>query len=376
MWTSLSIPWKIGYHDTKFCFTLDKDDRVLIALSQLDDRYFRGLEGQYWFTLQFRLQKDDDPDFVVRSNTNYTMNRSVNTELNLEAGSYTVYVKITANRDKDLLAVEDVISRASEEDREKLIQIGMKYDLAHTKREVRETEDELKIKANKEKEKLKKERAAAKKQKQKLKAKQKKAQEKKEEEEKTKETTQEKVTAAESESTSQKGEEAPTITVAADNNKSNVPGQINQHPDADPVESTNLANAENATTISTRRPLDATKTGTEVADSRNEEQPHSAADDDDDDDDDDEDSDGDDKADIVSDAEDDDRPKDPWNAVAVVGLRVFSRAAKVNLRVVTPKAVDEPAVDVDDSAAADAQADVTANTNNTGKGNQEVSAKV
>ena len=69
-------------------------------LQQLDDRFFRGLEGQYDFHLQFRLHKEDEDEYIVRSNPAYYMKRSVSTELELEAGQYTVLVKITAKRDQ------------------------------------------------------------------------------------------------------------------------------------------------------------------------------------------------------------------------------------------------------------------------------------
>ena len=56
-WTSLTVPWSVDYHDTKFSFTLEKRAPVVIVLSQLDGRYFCGLEGQYSFELSFRVHK-------------------------------------------------------------------------------------------------------------------------------------------------------------------------------------------------------------------------------------------------------------------------------------------------------------------------------
>jgi ABC-type microcin C transport system permease subunit YejB len=42
-WTKLQVPWTVGYHETKFAFTLSKPSSVVIVLSQLDTRYFKGL---------------------------------------------------------------------------------------------------------------------------------------------------------------------------------------------------------------------------------------------------------------------------------------------------------------------------------------------
>ena len=60
------------------------DSPVVLSLSQLDDRYFKGLEGQYHFRLQFRVHEQDRPgaeDYVVRSSATYLMNRSVAVEI-------------------------------------------------------------------------------------------------------------------------------------------------------------------------------------------------------------------------------------------------------------------------------------------------------
>jgi hypothetical protein len=42
-WTSLRIPWSADYHDTKFVFTISEPTCVVVALSQLDHKYFVGL---------------------------------------------------------------------------------------------------------------------------------------------------------------------------------------------------------------------------------------------------------------------------------------------------------------------------------------------
>jgi len=148
-WTSVNVPWSVDYLDTKFTITLTKDSPVVIVLSQLDDRYYLGLEGQYDFHLQFRLHKDDEEDYIVRSNGTYFMKRSASTELDLEAGHYTVLLKIRATR-LDRPTVEEVIRRTCCERREKLLSTGLSYDLAHAKGQFRELEREKREREKKE----------------------------------------------------------------------------------------------------------------------------------------------------------------------------------------------------------------------------------
>jgi hypothetical protein len=123
---------------------------VVIVLYQLDDRYFRGLEGQYDFHLQFRLHKDDEDEYIVRSNAAYYMKRSVSTELDLERGVYWVLLKITAKRYPETPTVADVINKTCQSRRGKLLSVGLSYDMAHAKGEFAELELEKERKANQE----------------------------------------------------------------------------------------------------------------------------------------------------------------------------------------------------------------------------------
>lgn len=141
-WTTLSVPWTIEYHDTKFAFTLAKPGPVVIVLSQLDDRYFRGLEGKYEFSLAFRVHKAGHDDYLVRTQGSYCMRRSVNVELTLDAGEYLVLVKIDARRYDNILPPEEVMRKNAKARREKLLRIGLAYDLAHGKAKIVETTEE------------------------------------------------------------------------------------------------------------------------------------------------------------------------------------------------------------------------------------------
>ncbi|GAM89994.1 hypothetical protein ANO11243_080340 [Dothideomycetidae sp. 11243] len=140
-WTSFDVRWTADYNDTKFSLTLSESGPVVLILSQLDNRYWKGLEGQYRFTLHFRVDKDGEDGYVVRSHGNYWMDRSVSTEVTLEAGTYSVLVKVEAVRWRGYLSVEDVIRRNCENNQAKLVQVGLSYDLAHVKGKISETED-------------------------------------------------------------------------------------------------------------------------------------------------------------------------------------------------------------------------------------------
>ncbi|KAL7623538.1 hypothetical protein AAE478_007221 [Parahypoxylon ruwenzoriense] len=158
VWTTLSIPWTLDYHDTYFSFSLAKTGPVVIVLSQLDDRYYRGLEGQYRFELNFRLHKEGQEDYVVRSISPYCQSRSVNVELELEEGEYTVLLKIDATRDMDMLPIEEVVRNHARDRRDKLVAVGMSYDLAHSKGKVTETPEEKQARKDAAKRKKEKER--------------------------------------------------------------------------------------------------------------------------------------------------------------------------------------------------------------------------
>lgn len=137
-WISVEVPWKAKF-EQKFRIVLTKESPVLLVLSQLDDRYFQGLTGQYTFRLQFRLHDVNSPEeeeYIVRSHGNYLMERSVVTELkSLGPGTYSVFVQVAADRDCDLRSVEDVVKSQCRhrEDNDKLAQVGAMYDLAHSK---------------------------------------------------------------------------------------------------------------------------------------------------------------------------------------------------------------------------------------------------
>lgn len=132
-WTSLVVPWAGHYEDVIFRIILTKASPTVIVLSRLDERYFRGLEGQYVFWISFRLYECNQADYITSSGGEDATHRSVSVELDLEAGTYEVRMKIYAARTDDADKIEDVVKSNWIVRREKLLRIGLSYDLAHAK---------------------------------------------------------------------------------------------------------------------------------------------------------------------------------------------------------------------------------------------------
>lgn len=72
------------------------------------------------------------------------MYRSVTTELALEAGQYSVMIKITASRDKSRPTPEEIVKKTCQTRPDKLMAVGLSYDLAHAKGRLKESELERK----------------------------------------------------------------------------------------------------------------------------------------------------------------------------------------------------------------------------------------
>lgn len=80
------------------------------------------------------------------------MRRSVSTDIELEPGTYSVLMKITAKRwaIPDRPMPEQVIRERCIQRHDKLIQIGLAYDLAHAKGQIKETEREKRLRKQQE----------------------------------------------------------------------------------------------------------------------------------------------------------------------------------------------------------------------------------
>ncbi|KAK3323026.1 hypothetical protein B0H66DRAFT_602440 [Apodospora peruviana] len=137
-WIGVDVPWKPQFNE-KFHIKLTRESPLVLVLSQLDNRYFKGLHGQYSFRLHFRLHERDRPDsedYIVRSHGNYLMDRSVSIELPaMLPGNYSVFISVVGERDTDEPSIENVVKRECKKrvENEKLAQVGYAYDLAHSK---------------------------------------------------------------------------------------------------------------------------------------------------------------------------------------------------------------------------------------------------
>lgn len=109
---------------------------AVIVLSQLDARYFGGFTGQYTYHLSFCLHIPGQKSHLVHGYS--SGDRSATTEIFLEAGTYEVFLQITGYRDDTLPNIEDVVKYNWLDRRDKLIQIGLKHDMAYAKGVIQE----------------------------------------------------------------------------------------------------------------------------------------------------------------------------------------------------------------------------------------------
>jgi hypothetical protein len=64
------------------------------VLAELDDRYFRDLEGDSLWAFNFIIFKQGDADELAESSQSIMGTRSVNLELELDAGEYVIHVGV------------------------------------------------------------------------------------------------------------------------------------------------------------------------------------------------------------------------------------------------------------------------------------------
>ncbi|KAF9038122.1 hypothetical protein BJ165DRAFT_1408041 [Panaeolus papilionaceus] len=85
-------PWSFG--DVSYTFEVEKPTKAIIVLSQLDERYFRDLIGTTEWTLDFVVVKEGEEEPIAESNHSQFWQRSVNADIELEAGKYYVYARL------------------------------------------------------------------------------------------------------------------------------------------------------------------------------------------------------------------------------------------------------------------------------------------
>jgi hypothetical protein len=292
--------------------------------------------------------------------------RSVSAELTLEAGEYHVLMKVEAEKYDDMLPTEEVLRNNVTARREKVLRIGLSYDMAHAKGVIIETQEEKKAKKdaedlqkakriekikeemflNKKKQRhrenraLRKQQAATLKRRAKAESKRKKSSESKKETPVEEKSLQIEVVAAAKPTT-----EALTPESEATAKPVNTEVESNKT-DAETTEGHQVANAENnvgseensdlesiSSTVSTVSSF-AAEDMIELRQQQAVEAVERAL------------------QNPQPEESEDEFEADPWNAVAVVGLRIYAKGCGVTVKVVRPRAWEdgEGALDIDDSA--------------------------
>ena len=105
----------------------------LTVLRQLDNRYYRGLNGGYFYSLRFHVYQGGEDEHFMHNGGSYDYSRSVSAEQELNPGKYFVRIRISATRYSEMPSLSKVIKRNLKGNRAKLMQLGSNYDIAHAK---------------------------------------------------------------------------------------------------------------------------------------------------------------------------------------------------------------------------------------------------
>lgn len=341
--------------------------------------------------MHFILKEKDteDGDYIVRARGAWFGNRTISAEVDLEPGVYEVLPKIEAKRNINAPDVHEVVTKVAERNPQKLRQIGLNYDIANAKGFVELTEEEQKQKDQKKKEaaeKKKQEKEAADKEKADFEAWKKGEKEEYEAWKKEKKRLEEKPKAAKSEAqtddatpavpekedasrnASEEKENGPVTSAAGSNDtttaKDATPGaeeaksanatsevelitktaelkvdDVNPHSDDEgaqhtPDEGPELPSRASSRPVSRGRRLPPHMYRGGPRSYYGDEPQQEAG--------------------PRAHSPEDNKPK-PWNAVCVLGLRVYSQDSEVSIKLLKPKTVEEGAIlDVGGDTAAGA----------------------
>lgn len=140
-WVKMNVPWTPQYNPVYFTVHLTQPSDVVLALSQLEDRYFLGLVGRYVYHLTILLRHKDahDGEYIAYETAGDEVQscarRSVTIEKHLPAGDYEVLVKINAltRGAENIWSVEDTLRLSITQRPKKLQQIARNYDQAFAK---------------------------------------------------------------------------------------------------------------------------------------------------------------------------------------------------------------------------------------------------
>ncbi|KAJ3822490.1 hypothetical protein F5880DRAFT_668451 [Lentinula raphanica] len=92
--TTKPLPTAWTFGDVSFTFSLQKASPAMIVLSELDTRFFEEISSRWYWTLDFVVFRKGEKEYLAHSAPSRLWCRSVNLELNLEAGEYVVHVRL------------------------------------------------------------------------------------------------------------------------------------------------------------------------------------------------------------------------------------------------------------------------------------------
>ncbi|KAJ4485410.1 hypothetical protein J3R30DRAFT_3696750 [Lentinula aciculospora] len=92
--TAKPLPTAWTFGDVSFTFSVPKASPAMIVLSQLDTRFFEEISGRYFWTFDFVIFKKGEKNYLAHSGPSRVWRRSVNLELNLDAGDYVAHVRL------------------------------------------------------------------------------------------------------------------------------------------------------------------------------------------------------------------------------------------------------------------------------------------
>ena len=147
-WTTVSVPnttnnYDTGYLPQKFKLHITKAGPAIIMLSKPDSRYFRALQGRYSYMLHFRLYREGEHEYIVRSMSQTASGRSCSVEIDCDPGDYTIVMKLTPYRNDNAKTAAEIIKNFKmygPYGREKVLEVGKMFDLAHARGRLREAE--------------------------------------------------------------------------------------------------------------------------------------------------------------------------------------------------------------------------------------------
>ncbi|THU76013.1 cysteine proteinase, partial [Dendrothele bispora CBS 962.96] len=90
--TTRPLPSAWTFGDVSFTFSLSEPTLAIIVLSQIDNRYFKEISGCSYWQFDFIIFKAGEKEILAESSLSRLRSRSVNVEVNLDAGDYVIHV--------------------------------------------------------------------------------------------------------------------------------------------------------------------------------------------------------------------------------------------------------------------------------------------